>query len=68
MKTASRLAVFVFAVALNAAAVAALHIAMVDGAERALVANQEVEHVVVSATRTAPALATSNCPTMPSAL
>jgi hypothetical protein len=41
---------------------------MVDGAERALVANQEVEHVVVSATRTAPALATSNCPTMPSAL
>src|SRR6266403_1314304 len=46
MKTANRLAVFAFAVALNVAAVAALHIAMVDGAERALVANQEVEHVV----------------------
>src|SRR5437899_13056704 len=50
MKTANRLAVFAFAVALNAAAVAALHIAMVDGAEHALAANQEVEHVVVSAT------------------
>ena len=68
MRTANRLAVFAFAVALNAAAIAALHVAMVDGAERALVANQEVEHVVVSATRSAPALATSNCPTMPNAL
>ncbi|HET7364837.1 MAG TPA: hypothetical protein VFJ70_14815 [Burkholderiales bacterium] len=68
MKTANRLAVFAFAVALNAAALVALHIAMVDGAERALVANQEVEHVVVSAARTSPALATSNCPTMPNAL
>ena len=68
MKTASRLAVFVFAVALNAAAVAALHVAMVEGAERALVANQETEHVVVSATRTPAAIATSNCPTTPNAL
>src|SRR5882762_2747816 len=60
MKTANRLAVFAFAVALNGAAVAALHIAMVDGAQRALAANQELEHVVVSATPTHPAIATSN--------
>src|ERR1051325_9329391 len=39
MKTANRLAVFAFAVALNAVAIAALHIAMVDGAERAIAAN-----------------------------
>ena len=63
MKTANRLAVFAFAIVLNGAAVAALHIAMVDGAQRALAANQEVEHIVVSATRTPAAIATSNCPT-----
>jgi len=63
MKTANRLAVFAFAIALNGAAVAALHIAMVDGARSALAANQEVEHVVVSATPTPAAIATSNCPT-----
>jgi hypothetical protein len=68
MKTAHRLAVFAFVVVLNGAAVAALHIAMADGARSAVAANQEVEHVVVSATRTAPAIATSNCPTMPKAL
>ena len=68
MKTANRLAVFAFAVALNGAAVAALHIAMVDGAQRALAANQEVEHVVVSATPTPAPVATSNCPTTPKAL
>ena len=68
MKTANRLAVLAFAVVLNGAAVAALHIAMVDGAERALAANQEFEHVVVSATRTVPAMATSNCPTASKAL
>jgi hypothetical protein len=68
MKTANRLAVLAFAVALNVAALAALHIAMVDGAQQALAANQEFEHVVVSASRTSPALATSNCPTTPNAL
>jgi hypothetical protein len=68
MKTTSRLAVFAFAVALNGAALAALHVAMVDGAERAVLANQETEHVVVSATRTPAAIATSNCPTTPKAL
>ena len=68
MKTANRLAVFAFAVALNAVALAALHIAMVDGAERAIAANQELEHVVVSATRESPAIAISNCPTASHAL
>src|SRR5690349_20597737 len=68
MKTANRFAVFAFAVALNVAAVAALHIAMVDGARSALAANQEVEHGVVSATPTPAPVATSNCPTTPKAL
>ena len=68
MKTANRLAVFAFAVVLNAAALAALHFAMVDGTERAIAANQEFEHVVVSATRMPAAIATSNCPTASKAL
>jgi hypothetical protein len=68
MKTANRFAVLAFAVALNAAAVAALNIAMVDGAERAIVANQEAEHVIVSATRAPAPVATSNCPTAAKAL
>lgn len=68
MKTTHRLAVLAFAVALNAAAAAALHIAMVDGAERAYAANQEFEHVVVSATHTPAPIATSNCPLTPKAL
>jgi hypothetical protein len=68
MKRTYRLAVFAFAVALNGAAVAALHVAMVDGARSALAANQEVEHVVVSATPTPAPVATSNCPTTPKAL
>jgi len=63
MKTAHRLAVFALAIAINGAAVAALHVAMVDGAERAFIANQEPEHVIVSATRTPAPVATSNCPT-----
>src|SRR5690349_24349108 len=41
MKTTNRLAVFAFAVVLNAVAIAALHIAMVEGAERAIAANQD---------------------------
>jgi len=52
MKSTTRLTILAFAVALNAGALTALHVAMVDGAERALLANQDVEHVVVSATRT----------------
>ena len=68
MKTANRLAVLAFAIALNGAALAALHIAMVEGAEQAIIANQEPEHVIVSATRTPAPLATSNCPTAAKAL
>jgi hypothetical protein len=62
MKTANRLAVLAFALALNAAAVAALNIAMIDGAERAILANQEPEHVVITATRTTDPVASTNCP------
>jgi hypothetical protein len=68
MKTANRLAVLAFALALNAAAVAALNIAMIDGAERAILANQEPEHVVVTASRLPAPVATSNCPTAAKAL
>jgi hypothetical protein len=68
MKTANRLAVLAFAVALNVAALAALHVAMVDGAQQARAANQEFEHVVVSASRTPPAIADSTCPTASKAL
>ena len=62
MKSRTRLMILALAVAVNAAAVAALHIAMVDGAERAVLANQEFDHVVVSATRSPAELARSTCP------
>jgi hypothetical protein len=62
MKTTHRLIAFAFAVVLNVAAFGALHVAMVEGAERAVLANQEFDHVVVSATRTPAELAKSICP------
>jgi len=62
MKSKTRLLILAVAVALNGAAFGALHVAMVDGAERAVLANQEVDHVVVSATRTPAELAKSICP------
>ncbi len=62
MKSTTRLMIFAFAVAVNAAGVTALHVAMVDGAERAVLANQEFDHVVVSSTRTPADLAKSTCP------
>lgn len=68
MKTTNRLAVLAFAVVLNAAAIAALNIAMVDGAERAILANQEPEHVVITATRTPDPVASTNCPAAAKAL
>ena len=61
MKTTHLIALAV-AVVLNAAALAALHTAMVQGTERALAANIETEHVVVSAERMPAAIARSNCP------
>jgi hypothetical protein len=62
MKTTHRLTALALAIVLNVAAFAALHVAMVDGAERAVLANQEFDHVVVSASRTPAELAKSNCP------
>ena len=62
MKRTHRLAALAFAVALNVAAFGALHVAMVDGAERAVLANQELDHVIVSATRTPAELAKGVCP------
>ena len=61
MKT-TRLTALAVAVVLNAAALAALHMAMVQGTERALAANVETEHVVVSAERAPGDMARSNCP------
>ena len=66
MKSRTRLIILAFAVAVNAAALTALNAAMLDGAERAVLANHEYDHVVVSATRTsdnlASGLAKSACP------
>ena len=62
MTTKTRLMILVLAMALNAAAVTALHVAMVHGAEQALAENQEYDHIVVSATRVASELARSTCP------
>ena len=61
MKTTNLIALTV-AVAVNAAALTALHVAMVDGTERALAANAEAEYIVVSAPRAPADLARSNCP------
>ena len=62
MTKGTRLAIFALALAVNAAGVAALNVAMVNGAEQAVLANQEYDHVVVSATRTPDSLAKSSCP------
>jgi len=62
VKTTSRIIALAVAVVINAAALAALHTAMVQGTEQALAANAEAEHVVVSAERTPGDLAHSNCP------
>ena len=62
MKTKNRLIALTVAIALNAAALTALHVAMVDGTQRALAANAETEYVVVNAPRAPTDLAHSNCP------
>ena len=62
MTKATRLLILTFALALNAAGVAALHVAMVNGAEQAVLANQEYDHVVVSSTHLPSELARSSCP------
>jgi hypothetical protein len=62
MKSKTRLVILALAVAINAAALSALNAAMVDSAERAVLANQEFDHVVVVATRAPAEIAGSQCP------
>ena len=62
MTNGTRLAILAIALALNAVGVAALNVAMVNGAEQAVLANQEFDHVVVSSTRVPSDLARSSCP------
>src|SRR5438067_1863517 len=62
MTSTTRLMILALAAAVNAAAVTALHVAMVHGAEQAVLANQEYDHVVVSAVRMPSELAKSSCP------
>jgi len=62
MKTKNRLIALTIATAVNAVALAALHIAMVESAERAQAANIEAEYVVVTAPRAPADLAHNNCP------
>ena len=50
------------ALAVNAAALATVNVAMLDGAAREQVAQQEVERVVIFGERPAEALAAKNCP------
>ena len=61
MKTTNLIALAA-ALAVNAAALTALHVAMVEGTERALAANAEPEYIVVTAPRAPADLAHSNCP------
>ena len=62
MKITNRLVILAAAVAVNATALAALHVAMVAGTERALAANAEPEYVVVTEPRTPQGIARTNCP------
>ncbi|HEX9432797.1 MAG TPA: hypothetical protein VF936_08390 [Burkholderiales bacterium] len=62
MTSRTRLLSLTVAVAINGAALVGLHHVMADGAERAVLANQEFDHVVVSATRASADIATSTCP------
>ncbi len=62
MTNAKRLLILAIALTINAAGVAALHVAMANGEEQAVLANQEYDHIVVSATRTPGELAKSSCP------
>ena len=50
------------ALAINAAALATVNVAMLDGAARERVAQQEVERVVIFGDRPAQAFAAKNCP------
>jgi hypothetical protein len=50
------------ALAVNVAALATVNVAMLDGAARERVAQQEVERVVIYGERPAEAFAAKNCP------
>jgi hypothetical protein len=50
------------ALAVNAAALATVNVAMLDGAERDRQSLQEVERIVIFGERPAEALAAKNCP------
>jgi len=62
MTSKTRLLILALALAVNGSALAALHVAMVHGAEQAMAANQEYDHIVVSSTRVPSELARSSCP------
>jgi len=63
MKSKTRLMILALTVAVHGAALVALNVAMVDVAESAVLANHEVDQVVViTATRAPGDLAKSTCP------
>jgi hypothetical protein len=62
MNSRTRLIVLAIAVAVNGIALGAVHVAMVDGTERAVLARAEPERVMVSGQRQASELARSHCP------
>jgi len=57
MKPVIRIAVFVFAVAVNAGAFYAIHVAMGEGTERARIATTEPQVIIVTAPKAGPVLA-----------
>ena len=66
MKRRIRLMALGIAIAVNGAALVAVNAAMVDGAERQLLSQQEPERIVITATRQdlpeTQAVASQNCP------
>lgn len=62
-----RLSVLGVALAVNVAALAALHVAMVRSADRAAAAEQAIERIVVTASRYEPETV-ATCPAAPAAI
>jgi hypothetical protein len=67
MKSRVRLVALGVAIAVNGAALIAVNAAMVEGAERQLLSQQEPERIVITGSRQDPSehrtLAVQNCPT-----
>lgn len=61
MKQGIRMIALGAALTVNAAALFVTHVAMVDGAAREHLAQQEVERIVITGERPADALAARNC-------